>query len=279
MADHKRIDEDWKAQAEAEKKKIDASMSRSIVGGEGEHARNSRVSLTVLIEQLAAQAMSGLGQVADPRTGRPHVDLELARDSIDMIGLLEEKTRGNLEAAEERTIAILQIEVELPYDLGLGSIEHRRLPGPLSITARADSVDLSFFDAINPAVRDVLGTFNADVGITGSWERPTLTGAMTVANGAASFPSLGVRHEELNGRLELAGDTIHVRALSMRSGVGAASVGGFVRLEELSKPVLGLTIATEDFDALNVPGFVSLTTTGTIDLDGPVFNATMTGSL
>ncbi len=194
------------------------------------------------------------------------------------LGYRDRRVTGDLNLYR-RGAPILQIEVDVPYDLGVGSIGQRRGPGLLSITARADSVDLSFFDAINPAVRDVVGTFDADVGITGTWERPTLTGAMSVANGAASFPSLGVRHEGLNGRLEFAGDTIHIRALSMRSGVGTASVGGFVRLEELSKPVLGLTVSTVDFDALNVPGFVSLTTTGTIDLDGPVFNATMTGSV
>ena len=194
------------------------------------------------------------------------------------LGYRDRRVTGDLNLYR-RGARILQIEVDVPYDLGVGSIERRRVPGPLSITARADSVDLSLFDAINPAVRDVLGTFDADVGITGTWEQPRLTGAMTVEHGAASFPTLGVRHEELNGRIELAHDTIHVRALSMRSGVGTARVSGFVRLEELSKPVLALTIATTDFDALNVPGFVSLTTTGNVRLDGPVFNARLTGNL
>ena len=193
------------------------------------------------------------------------------------LGYRDRKVAGDLNLFS-RGAPILQIAVDVPYDLGIGSIEQRRVAGPLSITARADSVDLAFFDAINPAVRGVVGTFDADVGITGTWDQPTLTGGMSVANGAATFPSLGVRHESMNGRLELVGDTIHVRALSMRSGVGTATVGGFVRLEELSKPILALTIATTDFDALNMPDFVSLTTTGNVRLDGPVFNATMTGS-
>lgn len=114
MSENKRIDEDWKAQAEAEKLRIEASMAPSLVG-EGEHAKNPRVSITVLVEQLGAQAMAGLGQMADPRTGRPHVDLDLARDAIDMIGLVAEKTRGNLEAEEARTVGEILNSLRMAY--------------------------------------------------------------------------------------------------------------------------------------------------------------------
>jgi autotransporter translocation and assembly factor TamB len=172
---------------------------------------------------------------------------------------------------------ILQVAVDLPYDLGIGRVGQRRISGPLSISARADSVDLSFFDAISPAVRRTEGTFDADLGITGTWERPELTGSMTVDNGAANFPSLGVRYHNINGRVELSADTIYIRALTRESGGGSATVGGFVRLQELSKPILALTIRTADFDAVDIAGFLSLTTAGEVRLDGPVFNATMTG--
>ena len=126
----KKVDEDWKRQAEEEKAKIDSALPRSVAGAEEappaatpsdaaagpegaaekdaapEPARRptSRVSFISLLEQLAAQAMAGLGQMPDPRTGRPMVDLELARDAIDMLALLEEKTRGNLEPDEKMMI-------------------------------------------------------------------------------------------------------------------------------------------------------------------------------
>lgn len=59
-----------------------------------------RVDFMSLIQPLAAQAMSGLGQLPDPRTGMRGFDLEFARDSIDLLAILEHKTRGNLSADE-----------------------------------------------------------------------------------------------------------------------------------------------------------------------------------
>ena len=46
-----------------------------------------------------------LGGYADPRTGQPVLDLEGAREMIDMLDVLREKTRGNL-ATEEDTLLL-----------------------------------------------------------------------------------------------------------------------------------------------------------------------------
>ena len=46
-----------------------------------------------------------LGGYADPRTGQPMLDLEGAREMIDMLDVLREKTAGNL-AQEEDTLLI-----------------------------------------------------------------------------------------------------------------------------------------------------------------------------
>jgi hypothetical protein len=46
-----------------------------------------------------------LGGYADPRTGQPVLDLEGAREMIDMLDVLREKTRGNL-APEEDTLLL-----------------------------------------------------------------------------------------------------------------------------------------------------------------------------
>ncbi len=46
-----------------------------------------------------------LGGYADPRTGQPVLDLEGAREMIDMLDVLREKTKGNL-APEEDTLLL-----------------------------------------------------------------------------------------------------------------------------------------------------------------------------
>jgi hypothetical protein len=44
---------------------------------------------------LYGDAMANLGQAPDPVTGRPHIDLDQARFAIDLLAMLQEKTRGN----------------------------------------------------------------------------------------------------------------------------------------------------------------------------------------
>jgi Domain of unknown function (DUF1844) len=58
-----------------------------------------------LIRSLGQNAALLLGGYADPRTGQPVLDLEGAREVIDMLDALRDKTRGNL-SPEEDTLLI-----------------------------------------------------------------------------------------------------------------------------------------------------------------------------
>ena len=128
----KRVDEDWKAQVEAEKEKMDAGRKGPSAApastsdgasqqdaGSGDHAQGTagrqRVSFSTLVEQLAAQALGALGQMPDPRTGQPYLDLDLARDAIDMLAALEAKTTGNLAAEESAHLTDILQQLRLAY--------------------------------------------------------------------------------------------------------------------------------------------------------------------
>jgi hypothetical protein len=58
-------------------------------------------SFQMLVDFLTRNAAAMLGGMADPRTGQPFVDLEGAREVIDMLDALREKTRGNLAKADD----------------------------------------------------------------------------------------------------------------------------------------------------------------------------------
>jgi len=172
---------------------------------------------------------------------------------------------------------IVTVGIDLPMDLRFGSVERRRLPGALSVRARADSVDLALLSAVSPQIRQTEGRLSLNIGIEGTWSSPRLEGFLVIQDGAVTFPSLGVRQRELQGRLSLRGDTIIVDTLSAQSGAGFASVRGRVRLQELTQPVLDLQIRAQDFRALDVPDFLTLVTSGNVQLRGPVFGAVLTG--
>lgn len=58
-------------------------------------------SFQMLVDFLTRNAAAMLGGMADPRTGQAFLDLDGARDVIDMLDALREKTRGNLAKADE----------------------------------------------------------------------------------------------------------------------------------------------------------------------------------
>jgi hypothetical protein len=55
----------------------------------------------MLVDFLTRNAAAMLGGMADPRTGQPFLDLEGAREMIDMLDALREKSRGNLAKVDE----------------------------------------------------------------------------------------------------------------------------------------------------------------------------------
>jgi hypothetical protein len=58
-------------------------------------------SFQMLVDFLTRNAAAMMGGMADPRTGQAFLDLDGARDMIDMLDELREKTRGNLAKADE----------------------------------------------------------------------------------------------------------------------------------------------------------------------------------
>ncbi len=68
---------------------------------EGEETQPSSRSFQMLVDFLTRNAAAMLGGMADPRTGQAFLDLEGAREVIDMLDVLREKTRGNLAKADE----------------------------------------------------------------------------------------------------------------------------------------------------------------------------------
>jgi hypothetical protein len=69
----------------------------------GEMNPTSR-SFQMLIDFLTRNAAAMLGGMADPRTGQAFVDLEGAREVIDMLDALREKTRGNLSKEDDNLL-------------------------------------------------------------------------------------------------------------------------------------------------------------------------------
>ncbi len=75
-----------------------------------------QVSFMTLVLSLATTAAVHFGDVGDPATGeRSSVNLEGAKQTIDIIGLLQDKTRGNLSPEEATILERVLFELRMRY--------------------------------------------------------------------------------------------------------------------------------------------------------------------
>jgi hypothetical protein len=73
------------------------------------------LTFTDFIVSLSSSVAVHLGLVADPSTGQTSRNLALAKQTIDLLGLLQEKTRGNLTEEEEKLFQSVLFDLRLQY--------------------------------------------------------------------------------------------------------------------------------------------------------------------
>ncbi len=82
------------------------------------------VNFSTFVLGLSTQALLHLGEIEDPTIGKLPRDLGAAKHVIDILGILRDKTRGNLEQAEERLLEAVLYDLRMKYvELARGSKE------------------------------------------------------------------------------------------------------------------------------------------------------------
>ncbi len=109
------VDEDWKSQVQAEKERLQQPQSESTAADAPPQAQMPPASFGMLVSTLATEAMVGLGQLPHPATDEPALNLEQAKFFIDTLGVLEEKTQGNLTSEESQSLEALLHQLRLVY--------------------------------------------------------------------------------------------------------------------------------------------------------------------
>ena len=136
------IDTDWKKQAQEEKRRLaEQEAKRTAPAPQGAPAapaagggppgtgaaasprargagRGAReippASFASLVQSLMTQALFYLGELA-PQGSEPMLNLDMAKHQIDTLGVLEEKTRGNLTDEEKRLLDLALYETRQRY--------------------------------------------------------------------------------------------------------------------------------------------------------------------
>lgn len=74
-----------------------------------------KINFSSFILSLYSSGLVQLGKVEDPSTGKTSVNLDLAKHTIDMIAMLDEKTKGNLDEEESNLLKALLSELRLAF--------------------------------------------------------------------------------------------------------------------------------------------------------------------
>jgi hypothetical protein len=73
------------------------------------------LDFATFILSLGSSAMVHLGRIPAPGGGAPTLDLPAAKQIIDILGVLEEKTRGNLDESEDKLLKTLLYDLRVQY--------------------------------------------------------------------------------------------------------------------------------------------------------------------
>jgi len=105
----KKVDHDWKKKAREEKEQL-AREAESRAQGEPPPA-----SFALIVSSFTAQALIALGEIQNPVNGARARDLEAAKFSIDMLQVLEDKTKGNLTDEEAKMLQDALYDLRMRY--------------------------------------------------------------------------------------------------------------------------------------------------------------------
>ncbi|OGP98859.1 MAG: hypothetical protein A2W10_01245 [Deltaproteobacteria bacterium RBG_16_55_12] len=73
------------------------------------------ISFSAFVISLSTQALMHLGEIANPLSGKVETDIPVAKQLIDIIGVLREKTRGNLDSGEEKLMDDVLFDLRMRY--------------------------------------------------------------------------------------------------------------------------------------------------------------------
>ena len=112
------VDEDWKQEAQKEKDILAAQEEAENKDEQQEQQSRGPLpegNLAALISMLATQALFAMGllQIKGQEERKP--DLELAKYNIDMLQVLDDKTKGNLTQEEEAVLTNTLNELRMGY--------------------------------------------------------------------------------------------------------------------------------------------------------------------
>ena len=114
-------DRRYTSMSDDEKKKKEIIIDKEKAKEEDQLAKESKeeplpeINFSNFILSLSTSVLLSLGEIPDPISKEKNEDLDMAKQTIDILGVIEEKTRGNLTKEEESLMENLLSDLRMRY--------------------------------------------------------------------------------------------------------------------------------------------------------------------
>ena len=103
------------SEEEAENQDSQESSNPARTETEQQPKQPFQIDFSTFIMSLTSSAFYHLGDIADPETGKTETNLPAVHQTIDMLTMLREKTKGNLNEEENKLLEQLIYELQMKY--------------------------------------------------------------------------------------------------------------------------------------------------------------------
>ncbi|MGW8313694.1 MAG: translocation/assembly module TamB domain-containing protein [Desulfuromonadales bacterium] len=126
--------------------------------------------------------------------------------------------------------------------------------GPLRVSVAGKMQAVGILSAFGPWLfQDIHGESDVDIAAQGTWEKPDLSGRISLSNGGAYLPIAGIQLKDIQLQSELAGDKLKIDQLTMHSGAGSLTGQGEVLFDRWQLSGYRLQITGKDFLVVDFP--------------------------
>ena len=108
-------DEETVSEATTEETRESEAPEPSQTDASGEQPQFPEINFPTFVVSLNASALLHLGAIEDPTTGQKTKNLPMAKQTIDILSMLEEKTAGNLNDEEKNLLKNILYELRMMY--------------------------------------------------------------------------------------------------------------------------------------------------------------------
>ena len=115
VKDKRAFDAQGEVKDKSEKTEVGKDKDKEKPKEEKGSAPLPEINFSSFLLSLSSSVLLHLGEIADPQSGENKKDLLLAKQSIDIINLLQEKTKGNLTQEEEKLLEHLLYDLRMRF--------------------------------------------------------------------------------------------------------------------------------------------------------------------